>query len=585
MSTTRHRIAGPFAWIELVDGDVMRCAYLEHAGDPRDRHTLAALLHEVAGAVPVDPLESWPRRLADALDGAMRRRLADPSLQGPTSALFAAFALGGGVAHVCTAGDLRVQMAIADEIVETTRDHVWALDPPAPAAAVPPELAATLVTRQVGGNPGRPPETWTWPVSAEAAFWISSSQYHQHRDPDAYGVAAMRVDLDSAAHREGLLVAVGDTRPALLGADEHTTETSLADELRELARFPTANHRLLPRLEKLLDDHSPARVSIPAMYGDIAFLAAHALAAVRRESGDHEPVVARGVAHPLDDKATTALCILSGLDPTGADPLAVIRQLMARGAWPLADLRIPGELTPRDPALLATLIPAQDTSPPPASTPRQLDDRELRERIHDLATGDPQTRVRALPHPLSEKSGSAELRSAIEACLDDPRIAIVDWFGSAPPGKGPWLGEVRWAAAWSLAWERRVAGIDEPVVVDDVLVPVPRAEAERIARSGRNAAIGFLADAIARERANLPRRRLEIAPGAPLRPADDGVERLRAAIAAGDRFRIDIVLDSIAGGHWDDPRFEPMLEAMAGTSATVPPALSALRAVLRPGKG
>lgn len=201
---------GSFGALEVADGARLWCAYLE--GDPRPGRAsdaLARLLADASAAVPIEAAaERWPSEMAVAVDGALRRRAGAeaPPVDAPTSALFAAAMVTADAVYVCTAGDLRVHLLCDGVLRAVTRDHVWSSDPPAVAppamAGLPPEVAAGLSTRWLGGSPSPPPESARWPIDGRPTLVIGSSQVHRRRAPAAY----LPSELASPPPGPGLLV-------------------------------------------------------------------------------------------------------------------------------------------------------------------------------------------------------------------------------------------------------------------------------------------------------------------------------------------------------------------------------------------
>lgn len=69
--------------------------------------------------------------------------------------------------------------------------------------------------------------------------------------------------------------------------------------LRALSKLPTGDERFLPYLEQLLYDKTPCVLGIPYIFGEIRWLAAHALAAEREVQGILTPVRLQNVVRPI----------------------------------------------------------------------------------------------------------------------------------------------------------------------------------------------------------------------------------------------------------------------------------------------
>ena len=210
MSFVARHLVGAFGALEIADGDRLWCAYLE--SDPRPGRApdaLARLLADAAAAVRTEAAgERWPSAMAAAVDGALRRGAGAeaPPAGAPTSALFAAAMVTADAMYVCTAGDLRVHLLCDGVLRAVTRDHVWSSDPPevAPAAmaGLPPEVAAGLSTRWLGGSPAPPPESARWPIRRASDADHLLVEVHRRRAPAAY----LPGELASPPPGPGLLV-------------------------------------------------------------------------------------------------------------------------------------------------------------------------------------------------------------------------------------------------------------------------------------------------------------------------------------------------------------------------------------------
>lgn len=79
--------------------------------------------------------------------------------------------------------------------------------------------------------------------------------------------------------------------------------TSLrAIALKDLWKYPSADKRILPYLEDLLDDETPCLIAIPFVYAEMRWLAAHALLSERESLGINQPVRLSRVLKPLDSR-------------------------------------------------------------------------------------------------------------------------------------------------------------------------------------------------------------------------------------------------------------------------------------------
>ncbi|HLU68851.1 MAG TPA: hypothetical protein VKZ63_21365 [Kofleriaceae bacterium] len=118
-----------------------------------------------------------------------------------------------------------------------------------------------------------------------------------------------------------------------------------ASTLRTLISFPRAHPRIAEALARLLEDRAVCVVSTPLRYGEVRYLAATVLAAVRAALGDATPVRAR-FARPLTVTEIDHIERAAGLEPLRGirDPanpharvLAAYRRLVDRGLVPEID--------------------------------------------------------------------------------------------------------------------------------------------------------------------------------------------------------------------------------------------------------
>jgi hypothetical protein len=111
--------------------------------------------------------------------------------------------------------------------------------------------------------------------------------------------------------------------------------------LKVLIEDPTGDERIRAAVEELLDDRTPCVVMIPIRYGEVRWLAAHALAAERRAAGLDPSVRLAGVTRPIDTGSLSVLAdeVLGSARP--APPLEErFRALQVVGRLPTYDLEI-----------------------------------------------------------------------------------------------------------------------------------------------------------------------------------------------------------------------------------------------------
>lgn len=110
--------------------------------------------------------------------------------------------------------------------------------------------------------------------------------------------------------------------------------------LNDLRDYPSADRRVLPYLERLLEDKRTCLLAIPYIFGEIRWVAAKALLAEREALGIHEPVRLLNVVQPIDmrgyAKARRAanISIRGGVEGV-LENLAILRDM---GYLPMYDL-------------------------------------------------------------------------------------------------------------------------------------------------------------------------------------------------------------------------------------------------------
>ena len=121
----------------------------------------------------------------------------------------------------------------------------------------------------------------------------------------------------------------------------HKTSIRVAT-LECLRQDPSKDRRVLPHLEDLLEDRTPSIVMLPYRFGEIRWLAAHALAAERAALGIKEPVRLQDVVRPLSTEEFVAIRNKVGIEVKGGieGVLKSMRTLREIGKLPLYDLEI-----------------------------------------------------------------------------------------------------------------------------------------------------------------------------------------------------------------------------------------------------
>ena len=70
--------------------------------------------------------------------------------------------------------------------------------------------------------------------------------------------------------------------------------------LKAFRKLPSGDPRILPHLERLLQDKTPCVLGYPYIFGEVRWLAAHALAAERAALGINQPVRVQNVVKPIN---------------------------------------------------------------------------------------------------------------------------------------------------------------------------------------------------------------------------------------------------------------------------------------------
>ena len=126
-------------------------------------------------------------------------------------------------------------------------------------------------------------------------------------------------------------------------ADMTGEDASLrAAGLQVLWECPSADRRVLPYLSRLLYDKTPCLLGIPYRFGEVRWLAAHALAAERAALGIQKPVKLRQVVTPLDTGGIVRAEYAAGIEARGGvDGLLInFGILNEMGYLPLYDLNL-----------------------------------------------------------------------------------------------------------------------------------------------------------------------------------------------------------------------------------------------------
>ncbi|WP_346292971.1 hypothetical protein [Sphaerothrix gracilis] len=112
--------------------------------------------------------------------------------------------------------------------------------------------------------------------------------------------------------------------------------------LKELAQNPTGDKRVLPILESLLQDKTPCLVMLPYRFGEVRWIAAHALAAEYAVLDLDKKVRLEGVVRPINTQEFATLEKAANLKSAGGvnGVLAAFATLRELGHLPTYELEI-----------------------------------------------------------------------------------------------------------------------------------------------------------------------------------------------------------------------------------------------------
>jgi len=126
-----------------------------------------------------------------------------------------------------------------------------------------------------------------------------------------------------------------------LAEDLRSEELSLrVATLKAFRKLPSGDARILPHLEPLLQDKTPCILGYPYIFGEVRWLAAHALAAERAALGMNQPVRVQNVVKPINTAGITYAEEAANVEFKGGvegvlENLAILRDM---GYLPLIDL-------------------------------------------------------------------------------------------------------------------------------------------------------------------------------------------------------------------------------------------------------
>ena len=171
------------------------------------------LLLEAAGLLTCNlSPEDWPLEMARAVESILINW--HEQNFGARAVFYAAATLSLGKIYVCTAGSCRIHLIKNRKLVAITRDHNVIDDPVEGFAKGNDErllpIHLRIPTRSIGhGNNSRPPECQIWRAEGEYTVLISSSNFHDFRQPATYLDSFMqgKVELmQDVRHAAGVLI-------------------------------------------------------------------------------------------------------------------------------------------------------------------------------------------------------------------------------------------------------------------------------------------------------------------------------------------------------------------------------------------
>ncbi len=135
------------------------------------------------------------------------------------------------------------------------------------------------------------------------------------------------------------------TQDEFQGTVKHLTGEELGlrvGALKDLWQFPSADARILPYLERLLHDKTPCVLGHPYVFGEIKWLAAHALAAERGALGITQRVYLPSVVRPAETRDLILAEHQAGIKPRGGvegllENMALLRDM---GHMPMVALTL-----------------------------------------------------------------------------------------------------------------------------------------------------------------------------------------------------------------------------------------------------
>lgn len=112
----------------------------------------------------------------------------------------------------------------------------------------------------------------------------------------------------------------------------------IANTLNILIKYPIKDERLIPYLEKLLDNKTIVLIQIPYRFAEIRYLAITALARLKTT----KTIRIEDVLKPLDTEEVVDLAIISGISTTGGvgGIIKAMEQLREFKILPTMNMRI-----------------------------------------------------------------------------------------------------------------------------------------------------------------------------------------------------------------------------------------------------
>jgi hypothetical protein len=201
VATRLSAVEGPFLFwaLEQQTGTLLVC--LQYDGDDDSRVSLLRGLNAAVQRAHAESADRWPAAFCNELDLFLRTRSAHLRM---TSSMCVAMAIHQESIHICSAGDLRVDLLADGRSYERTHDHIRRND--LPDTLLTDDPLSLTPTRWLGGQGSKPPECYRWGTSNRDAILVCSSEYHRYDYGDKYIESAVTHLTTMRSPKPGLCV-------------------------------------------------------------------------------------------------------------------------------------------------------------------------------------------------------------------------------------------------------------------------------------------------------------------------------------------------------------------------------------------